>query len=193
VNFRRADVILINKCDTADEGNILAIEAASAKLNPKARVLRASSPVVCEHPELVRGKRALVVEDGPTLTHGGMSFGAGVVAAKKAGAAAIVDPKPYAVGTIAETFRKYPNAAGILPAMGYGAAQVAELAETIARTPCDVVVVGTPIDLTRVVKLSRPSVRVWYELQEVVPGRLAEEVARVVPAAVGASRVPRAL
>ncbi|MGZ5430681.1 MAG: GTPase, partial [Thermoanaerobaculia bacterium] len=160
----------------------------AAKLNPKARVLRANSPVVCERPELVRGKRALVVEDGPTLTHGGMSFGAGLVAAKKAGAAVIVDPQPYAVGTIAATFRKYPNAAGILPAMGYGDAQVAELAETISRTPCDVVVVGTPIDLTRVVKLSRPSVRVWYELQEVVPGRLAEEVARVVPAAVGASR-----
>ena len=187
-NFRRADVILINKCDTADEGNILAIEAAAAKLNPKARVHRASSPVVCEHPELVRGRRALVVEDGPTLTHGGMSFGAGVVAAKKAGAAEIVDPKPYAVGTIAATYRKYPNAAGILPAMGYSKVQVDELAETIARTPCDVVVVGTPIDLTRVVKLSRPSVRVWYELQEVVPGRLAEEVARVVPAAVGAPR-----
>ncbi len=143
-NFRRADVILINKCDTADEGNIHAIETAAAKLNPKARVLRTNSPVVCERPELVRGKRALVVEDGPTLTHGGMSFGAGLVAAKKAGAAAIVDPQPYAVGTIAETFRKYPNAAGILPAMGYGDAQVAELAETISRTPCDVVVDRDP-------------------------------------------------
>ena len=187
-NFRRADVILINKCDTADEGNIHAIETTAAKLNPKARCLRANSPVVCEHPELVLGKRALVVEDGPTLTHGGMSFGAGLVAAKKAGAAAIVDPLPYAVGSIAATYRKYPNAAGILPAMGYDDAQVAELAETIARTPCDVVVIGTPIDLTRVVRLARPFVRVQYELQEVVPGRLAEEVARVVPAAVRASR-----
>jgi predicted GTPase len=117
-----------------------------------------------------------------------MSFGAGLVAAKKAGAAAIVDPLPYAVGSIAATYRKYPNAAGILPAMGYDDAQVAELAETIARTPCDVVVIGTPIDLTRVVRLARPFVRVQYELQEVVPGRLAEEVARVVPAAVRASR-----
>src|ERR1035441_10033460 len=187
-NFRRADVILINKCDTADEGNIHAIETVAAKLNPRARVLRTNSPVVCEKPELVRGKRALVVEDGPTLTHGGMSFGAGLVAAKKAGAAVIVDPQPYAVGTIAETFRKYPNAAGILPAMGYGAAQVAELAETISRTPCDVVVVGTPIDLTRVVRMAKPAVRAQYELQEVVPGRLAEEIERAVPAAVATPR-----
>ena len=180
-NFRRADVVLINKCDTADEGNIHAVETAAARLNPKARVLRANSPVVCERPELVRGKRALVVEDGPTLTHGGMTFGAGLVAAKKAGAAEIVDPDPFAVGSIEATFRKYPNAAGILPAMGYGDAQVAELAETIARTPCDVVVVGTPIDLTRIVKLEKPAVRVRYELEEVAPGRLASEVARVVP------------
>ncbi len=180
-NFRRADVILVNKCDTADEGNIHLVETAAVRLNPGARLLRANSPVVCEKPDLVRGKRALVVEDGPTLTHGGMSFGAGLVAAKKAGASEIVDPRPWAVGSIVATFRKYPNAAGILPAMGYGDAQVAELAETIARTPCDVVVVGTPIDLTRVVTLTKPAVRVRYELQEVVPGRLAAEVARVVP------------
>jgi predicted GTPase len=179
-NFRRADVILVNKCDTAEEGNIHAVETAAARLNPTARVLRANSPVVCERPELVRGRRALVVEDGPTLTHGGMSFGAGLVAAKKAGAAAIIDPSVWAVGSIAETFRKYPNAAGILPAMGYGDEQVAELAETIRRTPCEVVVVGTPIDLTRVVTLDKPTVRVRYELEEVVPGRLADEVARAI-------------
>ncbi len=179
-NFRRADVILVGKCDTADEGNIHLVETAASRLNPKARVLRCNSPVVCERPELVRGRRALVVEDGPTLTHGGMSFGAGLVAAKRAGAAEIVDPRPFAVGSIEATFRKYPNAAGILPAMGYGPAQIEELRETIARTPCDVVVVGTPIDLTRVLALTKPAVRVRYELQEVVPGRLAEEVARVV-------------
>ena len=114
-----------------------------------------------------------------------MSFGAGLVAAKKAGAAEIVDPQPYAVGSIEATYRKYPNAAGILPAMGYGDAQVAELAETISRTPCDVVVVGTPIDLTRVLKLAKPAVRVRYELREVVPGRLAEELVRAVPAPSG--------
>ena len=166
-NFRRADVILVNKCDTADEGSIHAVETAAAKLNPKARVVHANSPVVCEHPGLVRGKRALVVEDGPTLTHGGMTFGAGLVAARKAGAARIVDPMPYAVGSLEAVYRKYPNAAGILPAMGYGEAQIADLAATIAGTPCDVVVVGTPIDLTRVVKLAKPAVRVRYELEEV--------------------------
>jgi predicted GTPase len=185
-NFRRADVILINKCDTADAGNIHLIENAAAALNPKARVLRCGSPVVCERPELVRGKRALVVEDGPTLTHGGMTFGAGLVAAKKAGAAAIVDPLPYAVGSLVETFRKYPNAAGILPAMGYGDEQVKDLAETIARTPCDVVVVGTPIDLTRVLTIGKPWVRVRYELEEADPGRLAGEIAKVVPAVAAA-------
>jgi len=179
-NFRRADVILVGKCDTADAGNIHLVETAAARLNPRARVLRCNSPVLCEHPELVRNKRALVIEDGPTLTHGGMSFGAGLVAAKNAGAAEIVDPRPYAVGSIEATFRKYPNAAGILPAMGYGPAQVEELSLTIARTPCDVVVVGTPIDLSRVVTLTKPAVRVRYELQEVVPGQLAGEVARVV-------------
>jgi len=179
-NFRRADVILINKCDTADAGNIHLVEVAAAALNPKARVLRCNSPVVCEKPELVRGKRALVIEDGPTLTHGGMTFGAGLVAAKKAGAAALVDPKPFAVGSLEATYRKYPNAAGILPAMGYGDAQVRDLAETIERTPCDVVVIGTPIDLTRVVRLGKPSVRVRYELEEVVPGRLAGEISKVV-------------
>jgi predicted GTPase len=179
-----ADVILINKCDTADAGAIHSIELAAARLNPKARVLRCNSPVSCDRPDLVRGKRALVVEDGPTLTHGGMTFGAGLVAARKVGAAEIVDPMPYAVGSIAATYRKYPNAAGILPAMGYGPAQVTELAETIAATPCDVVVVGTPIDLRRVVKLDKPAVRVRYELEEVVPGRLAGEIARVVPARV---------
>src|SRR5450759_2358765 len=170
-NFRRADVILVNKCDTADEGNIHAVEMAAAKLNPKARVLRTDSPVVCEHPELVRGKRALVVEDGPTLTHGGMSFGAGLLRRDEAGAAQIVDPQPYAVGSIEATYRKYPNARLVLPAMGYGAEQIRELEETIRKTPCDVVVVGTPIDLTRVLKLDRPSVRVRYDLKEVAPGR----------------------
>ncbi len=179
-NFRRADIILVGKCDTADAGNIHLVETAAARLNPKARVLRCNSPVVCEHPELVRSKRALVVEDGPTLTHGGMSFGAGLVAAKKAGAAEIVDPRPFAVGSIEATFRKYPNAAGILPAMGYGPAQVEELSLTIERTPCDVVVIGTPIDLSRVVTLTKPAVRVRYELEEVVPGQLAGEMARVV-------------
>ncbi len=179
-NFRRADVILINKCDTAEASKVFSIQDAARRLNPIARVLLAHSPVVCERPERVVGRRALVIEDGPTLTHGGMSFGAGVVAARNAGAQEIVDPVPFAVGSIAETFRKYPNANGILPAMGYGDEQIAELAETIRRTPCDVVVSGTPIDLTRVLSIEKPTVRVRYELQEVAPGLLREEVRRVV-------------
>jgi predicted GTPase len=182
-NFRRADVILINKCDTADESRIREIEESAARLNPGARVIRAESPVTNARPDLVRGKRVLVVEDGPTLTHGGMTYGAGYVAASRDGAAEIVDPRPYAVGSIRDTYQKYPNAASILPAMGYGAEQIRELEETINRTPCDVVVVGTPIDLTRVLSIDKPSVRVGYELREIVPGRLAAEVERVKKAA----------
>jgi predicted GTPase len=133
-----------------------------------------------EHPEWIAGKNVLAVEDGPTLTHGGMRYGAGVVAAKQAGAASLVDPSPYAVGSIRDTYAKYPNAVGILPAMGYGDAQVAELAETIRRTPCDAVVIGTPIDLRRVLKIDKPAVRVRYDLREQKPGGLEAEVRRVL-------------
>ncbi|MGE5414474.1 MAG: GTPase, partial [Syntrophomonadaceae bacterium] len=175
-NFRRADVIVLNKCDTATPGDIADVEAAAAKLNPKARLLRADSPLRLERPELVAGKRVLAVEDGPTLTHGGMRYGAAVIAARAAGAAELVDPLPYAIGSIREVYAKYPNAAGVLPAMGYGPAQVAELAETIRRTPCDAVVIGTPIDLRRVLRLDKPAVRVRYDLREQVPGRLEAEV-----------------
>lgn len=179
-NFRRADVIVINKCDSADPKAIEAIEAQAAKVNPKARVLRANSPATCEKPELVKGKRVLVIEDGPTLTHGGMTYGAGVVAAKKLGAAEIVDPTPYAVGSIKATYEKYPNAKGILPAMGYSPQQIAELEATIEKTPCDAVVSGTPIDLTRVLKIGKPATRVRYELEPLVPGLLDEEVAKII-------------
>lgn len=179
-NFRRADLIIINKCDSAEEAKIRLIETAAAELNPRATVIRAESPVTVDKPELLRGRRALVIEDGPTLTHGGMSYGAGVVAARNIGVREIVDPRPYAVGSIRDTYAKYPNATGILPAMGYGDAQVRELEETIARTPADVVVVGTPIDLTRVMKIDKPAVRVRYELREFVPGQIAEHVRRAV-------------
>jgi predicted GTPase len=179
-NFRRADVIVINKCDTADEFNIASIEDNAAKLNPKARVIRANSPVTVDQPELVKGKRVLVIEDGPTLTHGGMSYGAGVVAARKEGAGEIVDPRPYAVESIRATYEKYPNATGILPAMGYGDEQIRDLEETIRRTPCDVVIVGTPIDLRRILTIDKPAVRVRYDLQELVPGVLAEEIRKAV-------------
>jgi predicted GTPase len=180
-NFRMASVIVVNKCDSADPANVRKVVEAAHLLNPGARVVLADSPVTCERPELVRGRRALVVEDGPTLTHGGMSYGAGVVAARAAGAAEIVDPSPYAVGSIAATYAKYPNARGILPAMGYGEMQVAELSKTIEATPCDVVVIGTPIDLTRVLTIAKPAVRARYELSERSPGALEQEVRRVVP------------
>jgi predicted GTPase len=176
VNFRRAGMIIINKCDTAEEKAIASIERAAAQFNPHATVVRAESPVTIASPDLVRGRKVLVIEDGPTLTHGGMGFGAGVVAARAAGAAQIIDPRPFAVGSIHATYQKYPNAAGILPAMGYGDEQIRELEETIRRTPADAVIAGTPIDLTRVLKIDRPILRVRYDLREIVPGRIEHAV-----------------
>lgn len=184
-NLRMADVVIVNKCDSADEGDIAAVEARCRAVNPLARILRADSPVTLDDPDAVCGRRVLVVEDGPTLTHGSMSFGAGVVAARAAGAAAIVDPSPYAVGSLVETFRRYPNAVGVLPAMGYGADQVRDLAATIEATDADVVVTGTPIDLTRVLRTSKPLVRARYELREHKPGALAELVRDALARAVG--------
>jgi predicted GTPase len=175
-NFRMADVILIHKCDTASEAEIRKVESAASSLNPMATCLRVESPVTCSDPAAVRGKRALVIEDGPTLTHGGMSYGAGMVAARNAGAAEVVDPAPYSTGSIAETYQSYPNAAGTLPAMGYGPQQIAELEETIRKTPCDVVIVGTPIDLSHVLKIDKPTVRVRYDLREIREGLLEAEV-----------------
>jgi predicted GTPase len=179
-NFRMADLIVINKCDTATAENIRVVENSAALLNPKARVVHADSPVTVESPETIRGKRVLVIEDGPTLTHGGMTYGAGIVGAKSAGVAEVIDPRPFAVGSIKGIYAKYPNAAGILPAMGYSPAQIAELEETIRRTPCDAVVVGTPIDLSRVLKVERPMVRVRYGLREREPGSIEAAVRRVV-------------
>jgi predicted GTPase len=180
VNFRRADVIVINKCDSAKEEDIKAIEENAKKFNPKAVVIRANSPVTCEKPEMVKGKNVLVIEDGPTLTHGSMSIGAGVVASKNCGAAKIVDPTPYAVASIAATYKKYPNAQGILPAMGYGDAQVKDLEKTIDATPCDVVLSATPIDITRVLKVNKPMVRATYELAEIKKGQLEEAVKKAL-------------
>ncbi|HXG57544.1 MAG TPA: cyclic 2,3-diphosphoglycerate synthase [Thermoanaerobaculia bacterium] len=179
-NFRMADLIVINKCDTADEARIVRVEQAAAELNPRATVVRARSPIRLDDPELVRGRRVLVVEDGPTLTHGGMHFGAGFIAASDAGAREIVDPAPFAVGSIRETFAKYPNARGALPAMGYGEQQIAELAETIARTPCDAVVIGTPVDLRRILTLDRPAARARYELEEETPGAIMQVIERKI-------------
>ncbi|HNX30630.1 MAG TPA: cyclic 2,3-diphosphoglycerate synthase [Holophaga sp.] len=179
-NFRRADIIIINKCDSAKEADIRLIEENAKKYNPKALVIRANSPVTCEKPEMVKGKNALVIEDGPTLTHGSMSIGAGVVAAKNCGAAKIVDPTPYAVASIAATYKKYPNAQGILPAMGYSDQQIKDLEATIEKTPCDVVVSGTPIDITRVLKVNKPMVRAAYELAEINKGQLEAAVKKLL-------------
>jgi len=166
-NLRMADVIVINKMDSAAIEQVNQLMDTIRELNPTATVIRANSRVTVDDPEAIRGKRALVVEDGPTLTHGEMKFGAGVVAARSHGAAEIVDPRPWAVGTIAETFRKY-DVGPVLPAMGYSDGQLAEMAQIIDSAEVDVVVIGTPIDLRRVIEISKPAVRVRYDL-EVLP------------------------
>ncbi|MEW5983856.1 MAG: cyclic 2,3-diphosphoglycerate synthase [Acidobacteriota bacterium] len=164
-NLRMADVVLINKVDTADIGNINALRANIRLVNTKAQIIEGASPILVDHPERITGRRVLVVEDGPTLTHGEMKFGAGIVAAGKFNAAEIVDPRPYTVGTIRETFAKYPGIGTLLPAMGYGNHQIKDLEKTINRTPCDTVIIGTPIDLNRIITIRKPTVRVRYELQ----------------------------
>jgi len=164
---RMSDVIVINKIDTASMENIQIVRDNIAKINPNAIVIDGASPLTVDKPELIRGKKVLVVEDGPTLTHGEMKIGAGTVAAHKFGAAELVDPRQYAVGKLAETFKIYPNIGTLLPAMGYGDQQVKDLEKTIENTPCDVVVIATPIDLNRLVKINKPTVKIGYELQEI--------------------------
>ena len=168
-NLRMADVIIINKVDTADPEKVKQVKENIKMVNPNATVLEAASPITADKPEAIKGKRVLVIEDGPTITHGNMPYGAGMIFAKKFGAATIVDPRPYAVGSIKEAFKKYPHLGAILPALGYSEKQVAELKETIDHTPCDVVVIGTPIDLRRVVTIKQPTVRVNYELKVLGP------------------------
>jgi len=167
VTLRLADVVVINKIDSADFDNIQTVRANIERVNPHAVVVDAASTISVEKPEIIRGKRVLVVEDGPTLTHGEMKIGAGVVAAKRFGAAEIIDPRPYAVGKIAETFRIYPEVGTVLPAMGYGEEQMRDLTATIDRTDCDSVIIATPIDLGRVIKITKPNTRVAYNLQEI--------------------------
>lgn len=173
-NVRLADAIVINKIDTADLANIARVRENLRQVNPTATLIEAASPIFMEDPSAVRGKRVLVVEDGPTLTHGEMAYGAGIVAARRFGAAEILDPRPYTVGSIRETFRKYPQTGPLLPAMGYGAEQIRELEETINAVPCDLVVVATPIDLRRVVQIRHPAQRIRYELQEIGRPTLAD-------------------
>jgi predicted GTPase len=179
-NFLMADLLIINKVQTADPIKVVEVMDNCIKYNPRARVIKCASTITVDKPELIKGKRALVVEDGPTLTHGGMTYGAGWFAAKTAGAAEIVDAKPYAVGTILATYKKYPNSGQILPAMGYSDHQIADLEATINATPCDVVVEGTPIDLTRVLKVNKPIAEVTYELEELEPGVIEAMVKTVV-------------
>lgn len=167
VNLRMADVVIINKIDSADAAGIETVRQNIRIANPSALVVDGASPIRIDHPELVTGKRVLVVEDGPTLTHGEMKIGAGMVAAQKFGAAEIVDPRPYAVGKLAGTFRQYPEIGLLLPAMGYGKEQIRDLEKTIEATPCDSVIIGTPIDLSRILKINKPATRVHYDLQEI--------------------------
>ncbi len=166
-NMYLADVFVINKVDTANPDSVIAVRNNAARLNPNAVVIEGASPLFVDDPEAIRGKRVLVIEDGPTLTHGEMAYGAGWVAARRFGAAEIVDPRPYAVGSIISTYQKYPKTGQILPAMGYGEAQVRDLEATINRAEVDMVISATPIDLTRIIKVNKPMQRVRYELQEI--------------------------
>jgi predicted GTPase len=174
VNFRRAEVLVINKMDSAPREGIDAVKANIAAVNPTATVIEANSALTIADPSIVEGKRVLVVEDGPTLTHGGMRIGAGVVAARRHGAAEIVDPRPFLVGTLNETFETYPDIGSVLPAMGYGEEQIKDLEATINATDCDAVVIGTPIDLGRIAAIAKPHTRVTYDLEEIGKPDLAE-------------------
>jgi len=167
VNLRLADVVVINKIDTASPENVQQVRENISAVNPKALVIDGASPIRVDAPELIRGKRVLVVEDGPTLTHGEMKIGAGVVAARKFGAGEEVDPRPFTVGKLSETFDIYPNIGKLLPAMGYGSQQLKDLETTINNTDCDSVIIGTPIDLNRIIQIKKPNTRVFYDLQEI--------------------------
>ena len=192
VNLRRADVVVVNKVDTAYQRDIETVLHNVERNNPQAVVFEMACRVSIPDPSLVKGQRVLVVEDGPTLTHGEMPYGAGVVAARQCGAAELVDPRPYAVGSIRGTYERYQHLTNLLPAMGYSAIQRHELEETIRRTPCDLVLIATPIDLARVIKLDKPNLRVTYEVEELTKPGLAEMLAKFVhehePVLAGAER-----
>ncbi|MHA1591632.1 MAG: cyclic 2,3-diphosphoglycerate synthase [Candidatus Heimdallarchaeaceae archaeon] len=166
-NLNLADVVIVNKITTTDYENVLDLEENIRKANPNAVIIEAASPIFVDKPDMVKGKRVLVIEDGPTLTHGEMQYGAGVVAALRYGAEELVDPRPYLVGSMKETFEKYPDIGTLLPAMGYFDQQLKDMEETINNTECDVVISATPIDITRLIKIDKPMVRVKYELEEI--------------------------
>jgi predicted GTPase len=176
-NLRMADVVVLNKVDTAAHENVVTVQENVRRVNPHALLVKGASPIFVDDPAAIRGRRVLVVEDGPTLTHGEMAYGAGVVAAEYFGAAEIVDPRPYAVGSIVDTYEAYPSTGPVLPAMGYGAAQMADLQATIANTPADLVLIATPIDLARIIEIDKPHQRVRYELQEIGRPTLTEILA----------------
>ncbi len=179
-NLHLADVVVINKIDSAAPEDVETVRQSIENVNPRARVVEAVSPIFVEDPEVIRDKRVLVVEDGPTLTHGEMIFGAGVVASKKWGAREIVDPRPFLQGSLIETFRIYPNIGQLLPAMGYGEKQIRDLEATINAVDCDSVVIGTPIDLRRLISINKPATRVTYELQEIGKPTLADLVTNLL-------------
>lgn len=167
VNLRMADVVVMNKVESATPDDVLKVQQSVDRVNPRATVVYAASPIRVDNPSLIKGKRVLVIEDGPTLTHGEMTVGAGTVAARRYGAAELVDPRPYTVGKITESFKTFPGIGTLLPAMGYGEEQLRDLETTINRTDCEAVVVATPIDLTRVIRIDKPNTRVYYDLQEI--------------------------
>jgi len=166
-NLRMANVIIINKVDTADPTDVATVRKNAKAVNPDAVIIEASSPITVDDPKLINGKKVLVVEDGPTVTHGNMAYGAGTIAAERLGAGEIIDPHPYAVGSITEAYKTYGHLGAVLPALGYGKEQIRELEQTINKTPCDIVLIGTPIDLRRVLNINKPAVRAKYELQEI--------------------------
>ncbi|HEU4724586.1 MAG TPA: cyclic 2,3-diphosphoglycerate synthase [Candidatus Eisenbacteria bacterium] len=176
-NIRLADVVVLNKIDSSDAGNVEKVRASVGQINPDAVIVDAASPISVDRPELIKGHRALVIEDGPTLTHGEMKYGAGVIAAKKHGAREIVDPRPWLVGSLQDTFNQYPGIGPLLPAMGYSNEQIRDMERTINATECDVVIVATPIDLRRLMKIKHPAVRVGYELQEIGTPTLHDAIA----------------
>jgi predicted GTPase len=172
--------VVINKIDTAAPENIQKVRESIARVNSNAIVVDAASPILVDNPDIIKGKRVLVIEDGPTLTHGEMTYGSGIVAAQRYGAKELVDPRPYTVGTITETFKHYPYIEKLLPAIGYGKQQLKDLEATINKVDCDAVVVATPINLSRVININKPNTRVYYELQEIGRPNLDEIVSRFV-------------
>ncbi|HZK43937.1 MAG TPA: cyclic 2,3-diphosphoglycerate synthase [Syntrophomonadaceae bacterium] len=179
-NLRMADIAIINKVDSADPANVEIVKKAIIENNPDATIIMANSPITVENPELVKGKKVLVVEDGPTLTHGGMAYGAGMIVAKDLGAAELIDPRPYATGSLKDTFAKYDHLSDLLPAMGYGDTQINELEKAINDSPAEVVIIGTPIDLRRVMTINKEAIRVRYDLEEIGTPQLEKALTKLL-------------